>query len=135
MPDPRFLVPKGVGEHMRDNYHYSQGVQVGDMIYVTGQGGWDETFTIPDDVHEQIRGAFRNVATVLAEAGADWSNVIDITSYHVEGGEAVLGTMVEQLRQYCPDHQPLWTVVGVASLALPAMKVEITANAVMRGER
>lgn len=130
MAAPRFLVPAGVGEQMRDNYHYSQGVQVGDMIYVTGQGGWDQTFEIPDDVHEQIRRAFANIATVLAEAGASWENVIDITSYHVDLDQSVLPTMVEQLRSYCPSHQPLWTVIGVASLALPAMKVEITANAV-----
>ena len=129
MAAPRFLVPAGVGEQMRDNYHYSQGVQVGDMIYVTGQGGWDQTFEIPDDVHEQIRRAFANIATVLAEAGASWENVIDITSYHVDLDQSVLPTMVEQLRSYCPSHQPLWTVIGVASLALPAMKVEITANA------
>jgi enamine deaminase RidA (YjgF/YER057c/UK114 family) len=130
MAAPRFLVPAGVGEQMCDNYHYSQGVQVGDMIYVTGQGGWDQTFEIPDDVHEQIRRAFANIATVLAEAGASWENVIDITSYHVDLDQSVLPTMVEQLRSYCPSHQPLWTVIGVASLALPAMKVEITANAV-----
>ena len=129
MPTPRFLVPAGVGEQMRDNYHYSQGVQVGDMIYVTGQGGWDETFTISDDVAEQVRRAFANIANVLAEAEATWDQVIDITSYHVDFDESVLGTMVEQLRSYCPNHQPLWTVIGVASLALPAMKVEITANA------
>ena len=130
MAAPRFLVPAGVGEQMRDNYHYSQGVQVGDMISVTGQGGWDATFDIPDDVHEQIRRAFANIATVLAEAGASWENVIDITSYHVDLDGSVLPTMVEQLRSHCPSHQPLWTVIGVAALALPAMKVEITANAV-----
>jgi enamine deaminase RidA (YjgF/YER057c/UK114 family) len=130
MPAPRFLVPAGVGEQMRDNYHYSQGVQVGDMIYVTGQGGWDEAFDISADVHEQVRRAFANIANVLAEAGASWPNVIDITSYHVELDDSVLGTMVEELRSHCPNHQPLWTVIGVASLALPAMKVEITANAV-----
>jgi enamine deaminase RidA (YjgF/YER057c/UK114 family) len=129
MAQPRFLVPKGYGEFMRDNYHYSQGVQIGEMIYVTGQGGWDEEFQFADDVHAQIRQAFSNVGTVLAEADATWANVIDITSYHVELGEAVLGTMVEELRRYCPDHQPLWTVIGVAALALPAMKIEITANA------
>lgn len=129
----RFLVPQGVGEHMRDNYHYSQGVQVGDMIYVTGQGGWDERFELADDVHEQIRRAFANIANVLAEADATWQDVIDITSYHVELDEGVLGTMVEELRRHCPDHQPLWTVLGVPRLALPAMKVEITANAVKGG--
>jgi enamine deaminase RidA (YjgF/YER057c/UK114 family) len=130
MATPRFLVPAGVGEQMRDLYHYSQGVRVGDLIYVTGQGGWDGTFTLSDDVHEQIRRAFANVASVLAEADATWAQVIDITSYHVELNEALLGTMVEELRRHCPDHQPLWTVVGVPFLALPAMKVEITANAV-----
>lgn len=132
MATPRFLVPKGYGEFMRDNYHYSQGVQVGDLVFVTGQGGWDDAFDIPDDITEQIRNAFRNVETVLAEAGLTWADVIDITSYHLGIEESVLGTVVEELRRYCPDHQPLWTVVGVAALALPAMKVEITANAVAR---
>ena len=130
MARPRFLVPAGVGEHMRDNYHYSQGVQVGDRIIVTGQGGWDERFDIPDSVGDQIGNAFRNIETVLREADASWQDVIDITSYHVDLDEQVLGTMVETLRRYCPSHQPLWTVIGVASLALPQMKVEITANAV-----
>jgi enamine deaminase RidA (YjgF/YER057c/UK114 family) len=130
MTEPRWLVPKGVGEHMRDNYHYSQGVQVGSMIYVTGQGGWDSEFNIPDSVHDQIRNSFSNIANVLNEAGATWEQVIDITSYHVELDESVLGTMVEQLKERCPNHQPLWTVIGVAKLALPPMKVEISANAV-----
>jgi enamine deaminase RidA (YjgF/YER057c/UK114 family) len=126
---PRFLVPKGYGEFMRDTYHYSQGVRVGDLVLVTGQGGWDDDFQLADDVHAQIRQAFRNVATVLAEAELTWADVVDITSYHVELNEAVLGTMVEELRRYCPGHQPLWTVIGVAALALPTMKVEITAKA------
>jgi enamine deaminase RidA (YjgF/YER057c/UK114 family) len=130
MAEPRFLVPAGYGEYMRENYHYSQGVRVGDVIYVTGQGGWDEGFNFADSVHDQIRQAFKNVETVLAEADASWENVVDITSYHVGLDDSVLGTMVEQLKRYCPTHEPLWTVLGVVRLALPAMKVEITANAV-----
>lgn len=132
MAAPRFLVPKGYGEVMRDTYHYSQGVQVGDLVFITGQGGWGDNFEIPEDVGSQIRQAFRNVATVLAEANLGWGDVIDITSYHVGIEESVLETMVQELRSYCPDHQPLWTVIGVAALALPTMKVEITANAVAR---
>jgi enamine deaminase RidA (YjgF/YER057c/UK114 family) len=132
MTAPRFLVPKGYGEFMRDTYHYSQGVQVGDLVFVTGQGGWNAEFEIPDDVGVQIRHAFRNVETVLAEASLTWADVIDITTYHVGIDESVLATVVEELRSHCPDHQPLWTVIGVAALALPAMKVEITANAVAR---
>ena len=130
MANARYLVPKGYGEFMRDNYHYSQGVQIGDLIRITGQGPWDADFNFADSVHDQIRQAFRNVETVLAEAGATWENVVEIFSYHVELDDAVLGTMVEELRRYCPNHQPLWTVLGVASLALPPMKVEISAHAV-----
>jgi enamine deaminase RidA (YjgF/YER057c/UK114 family) len=132
MTAPRFLVPKGYGEFMRDTYHYSQGVQVGDLVFVTGQGGWNAEFEIPDDVGVQIRHAFRNVEIVLAEASLTWADVIDITTYHVGIDESVLATVVEELRSHCPDHQPLWTVIGVAGLALPTMKVEITANAVAR---
>jgi len=133
MTKPQFLVPAGVGEHMRDNFHYSQGVRIDNTIYVTGQGGYDESFQFVDSVHDQIRQAFSNVARVLAEADASWTDVIDITSYHVELDESVLGTMVECLRASCPDHQPLWTVIGVAKLALPPMKVEITAHALRGG--
>jgi enamine deaminase RidA (YjgF/YER057c/UK114 family) len=129
---PIFIVPKGVGEQMRDNYHYSQGVRVGDRIQVTGQGGWDETFAIPDDPLEQIRNSFKNIAGVLAEGGSSWDDVVEIISYHVgEIDESVLTVMVDELRKWCPSHQPLWTVLGVERLALPPMKAEIMANAVV----
>jgi enamine deaminase RidA (YjgF/YER057c/UK114 family) len=69
---------------------------------------------------------------VLAEGGSSWDYVVDVISYHVgEIDESVLGTMVEQLRTWCPSHQPLWTVLGVERLALPPMKAEIMANAVV----
>jgi len=40
-------------------------------------------------------------------------------------GEKTTEAMVRNLRKWCPDHKPIWTMVGVASLALEAMKVEI----------
>jgi enamine deaminase RidA (YjgF/YER057c/UK114 family) len=132
MPRPVFIVPKGVGEHMRDNYHYSQGVLVDNRLHVTGQGGWDEAFAIPEDPIQQIRNSFNNVAGVLAEGGSSWNDVVEIFSYHVgEIDDTVLATVVEELRKWCPSHQPLWTVLGVERLALPPMKVEITATAIL----
>jgi enamine deaminase RidA (YjgF/YER057c/UK114 family) len=132
MARPTYIVPKGVGEHMRDNYHYSQGVLVGDRLQVTGQGGWDEAFVIPEDPGQQIRNSFENIAGVLAEAGSSWNDVVEIVSYHVgDIDDGILGTVVEELRERCPSHQPLWTVLGVARLALPPMKVEISATAIL----
>ena len=117
---------------MRDKYHHSQGVRIGDTIRIAGQGGWDESLEIPDDPKSQIRNACESIARVLAEAGASWADVVEITSYHVgEIDEAVLGTLVEELRKSCPSHQPLWTVLGVERLAFPQMRIEITATALL----
>ena len=68
MNEPRFLVPKGT-EMMRDQYHFSQGVQVGSTIYLSGQGGFDESFQIAGEVGAQARQAFRSIARVLADQG------------------------------------------------------------------
>lgn len=39
--------------------------------------------------------------------------------------KAALGAMVRNLEKWCPEHQPLWTCVGVAALAEGGMGVEI----------
>ena len=64
-----------------------------------------------------------------------WKGVFRVNSYHAEFEkeevrEKVLGRLVENLKQYCPEHAPIWTCVGVAALGLPGMRVEIEAVAV-----
>lgn len=39
--------------------------------------------------------------------------------------DELAGHIVRNLRRYCPNHQPLLTVVGVQSLAFEGMHVEI----------
>lgn len=127
MADRRLLVPAGT-EIMRDQFHFSQGVQVGNTIYVSGQAGFNESFSISDDVGEQARQAFRNMARVLAEAGASLDDVVEITSYHLDMSQ--MTPVVNALREAFPNHQPAWTAVGVTGLAMPQMRVEIKAVAV-----
>jgi uncharacterized protein YcbX len=130
MGDRRFLVPPGT-EILRDQYHFSQGVQVGETIWVSGQGGFDAQFQISDDVGEQARQAFRNMERVLGEAGAGLDDVVELTSYHLD--MEPMPAVVAALREAFPRHQPAWTAVGVTRLALPQMKIEIKAVAVRRG--
>jgi enamine deaminase RidA (YjgF/YER057c/UK114 family) len=33
--------------------------------------------------------------------------------------------MTENFRRWMPDHQPLWTLLGVEKLGLPGMNIEI----------
>jgi len=127
--DRRFLVPAGT-EILRDQYHFSQGVEVGGTIWVSGQGGFDAGFQIPDDVGEQARQAFQNMERVLAEAGATMDDVVELTSYHLDMD--AMPAVVAAMREAFPRHQPAWTAVGVTGLALPQMKVEIKAVAVRR---
>jgi enamine deaminase RidA (YjgF/YER057c/UK114 family) len=129
MSDRTFLVPAGT-EILRDQYHFSQGVRVGDTIWVSGQGGFDERLRIGDTAEAQVRQAFRNIARVLAEAGASLDDVVEVASFHVDMGE--IGAVVTAAREAFPRHQPAWTAVGVAALAVPDMRLEIKATAVVR---
>ncbi len=127
--DRRFLVPPGT-ELLRDQFHFSQGVLVGNTIYVSGQGGFDEQFRISDDADQQARQALRNIERVLREAGASLDDVVELTSYHLDL-ERMPG-VVAALREAFPRHQPAWTAVGVTRLALAQMQIEIKAVAVRR---
>lgn len=48
-----------------------------------------------------------------------------INSYHVPLNNEALGAMVRNMRKWMPDHQPLWTTVGVSRLGEDDMRVEI----------
>lgn len=127
MAQRKLLVPPGT-EMMRDQYHFSQGVQVGDTVYVSGQGGWDAGFKLAATVAEQARQAFRNMERVLKAAGASLDDVVDVTSFHLDMDQ--MDAVVGVLKEVFPHHQPAWTAVGVTRLAMPAMLIEIKATAV-----
>ncbi len=90
-------------------------------------GGWDpQTSAIPSDTKAQIEQAFSNVDLTLRSAGgAGWSQVFRVNSYHLPLNDEALGVMVECYRKWMPDHQPIWTAIGVPQLGEKEMVVEI----------
>ncbi|SVB73941.1 uncharacterized protein METZ01_LOCUS226795, partial [marine metagenome] len=60
---------------------YSQGMQVGDLIFVSGQIPVDPgTGNIVDgDIEKQTAQVFRNIAAVLEESGSSLSKVVKTT--------------------------------------------------------
>ena len=58
---------------------FSQGVQVGNTLYLAGQVGMDDGGSVPEDLLSQMKLAYQNVASVLAEFGADMDNIVDET--------------------------------------------------------
>ena len=132
MTRPQFFVTPGYGERQLSGMHYSQAVRTGNRIETSGQGGWSDDWTFPASLADEIAQAFCNVERTLATAGAGWSHVVHVNSYHVGGfPRGVNETMVKLFRHYMPDHAPIWTALGVAALGDPAMRVEIRVTAVL----
>jgi enamine deaminase RidA (YjgF/YER057c/UK114 family) len=80
-------------------------VRVGDTLRLSGHTGETPDGAFPAEAESQIRQVFSNVAVTLAEAGASWSDVIEINSFHVgllNQAEAVLRIAAEFLEEPYP---------------------------------
>ncbi|RAL11868.1 RidA family protein [Aspergillus homomorphus CBS 101889] len=116
-----------VGKRNQQTFKYSQAVRIGDRIECSGQGGWDpQTGAFNREINAQIDQAFRNVELALKTAGGKgWEQVYRVNSYHVPINNEALEAMVRNFRVWMPDHEPLWTCVGVTRLGEDDMRVEI----------
>lgn len=101
---------------------YSQGLRVGDFVFVSGQGPIDpETGRIVGmTIEEQVRRTLENVKAILEAAGATMADVVKATVHLADIGDfprfnAVYG-------EYFPDPKPTRTTV---QSVLHDIKVEI----------
>jgi enamine deaminase RidA (YjgF/YER057c/UK114 family) len=125
----RLLVNPKETQPMYDSFHFSQANRVGDTIWVSGQVGVDDNLVPASTMAAQARLAFEGLKRTLAAAGASLSDVVELTTFHVDlRGELDQFTKVKD--EYIPRNYPAWTAVGVTQLALPQLRVEIRAVAV-----
>ena len=104
---------------------YSQGIQVGDMIYSAGQLAIDPKTgsLIEGGIGEQTRRVLDNLGAVLDAAGSSLEQVVKTTVFITD--MANFGAMNEVYKQYfSTDTPPARSTVQVAGLPLGAM-VEI----------
>ena len=124
---PGWTSPKG----------YANGVVAeGRQVFVAGQIGWDAQGVFhSDDLVEQAAQALRNVAAVLAEAGAGPQHVARLTWYILDKGEyrRRARELGQAYRDVMGRHYPAMTLVQVAALLEDRAKVEIEATAVVGG--
>ena len=84
------------------------------------------TEAFPQDFGQEVDQAFDNVEHTLQQAGGKgWSEVYKVRVYMTTLNEESAGNIIRNLRKFCPDHQPLLTVVEVKSLYVPDMHIEI----------
>ncbi|KIZ38651.1 MULTISPECIES: RidA family protein [Rhodopseudomonas] len=110
---------------------YSRAVVDGDFAFVSGTTGYDyTTMTLPADVTTQTRNCFKTIASVLTEAGFDLADVVRATYYITDpkDADAVFAVCGEHLAEI----RPAATILAVAGLYKPEMKIEIEVTAKRR---
>ena len=60
---------------------FAEGIQVGNILYLSGQVAIDGAGHTPDGVIEQTKLAYSNIQRVLTQFGAEMSNIVDETIY------------------------------------------------------
>jgi len=109
--------PKAVGP-------YSQAVVSGGVMYASGQIGLlaQEGKLIADDVESQAEQVTRNLTAVLAEAGAELSDILKVNIFLTDMAD--FPKVNEIYAAWLGAHRPARATVAVAALPLGA-KVEM----------
>lgn len=107
--------------------HYTDAVRFGDVLYVSGCGPLDGDMNLigGDDVAAQTRQVLVNLQRVLEAAGASFADILKVTVYLTDVNDREKINPVRQ--EFFGDARPASTLIGVAALAIPGMKVEIEA--------
>jgi enamine deaminase RidA (YjgF/YER057c/UK114 family) len=110
---------------------YSRAVIDGDFAFVSGTTGYDyATMTMPADVTSQTRNCFKTIEAALKDCGFAMADIVRATYYITDlaNADAVLAVCGEKLG----DIRPAATLLIVAGLYKPEMKVEIEITAKRR---
>jgi reactive intermediate/imine deaminase len=103
---------------------YSQAVQVGETVYLSGQIPLDPATMqlVSGDIHAEIRRVFDNLAAVATSAGGSLANAVKITVYLTD--MVLFAAVSEVMTSYFTAPYPARVTVGVAQLPRGA-RVEI----------
>ena len=111
--------------------HYTDAVKFGDLLFVSGCGPVDAEGNLigGEDVAEQTRQVLLNMQEILTAAGATFADIVKVIVYLTDVNDR---TKINPVRQeFFGDARPASTLIGISELAIPGMKVEIEAIAVL----
>jgi len=96
-------------------------------LNLSGQVGLKRDGTLPDDPVEQLEIALDNITKNLKAAGMEVRDIVKLTMYLV--GQIDNEKRREMITDWLNGHQPCMTLLYVAALANPKIKVELDATA------
>lgn len=152
MTSPKRIIPAAL-KGVYDNWHFAPAVSANGFIFCSGIIG-----TSPDgeppaddglagakattdeasnalnaliavrDPEAQFSTAFEALRAILRAAGVDMSDLVEITTYHVEISRH-METFMRVKDRYIHAPYPAWTAIGVSELIVPGGLLEIRAVA------
>jgi 2-iminobutanoate/2-iminopropanoate deaminase len=105
---------------------YSHGVEVDSpmrLVFGAGQTGVDTDGRIGEGIEEQSRLTWRNIEGVLAGAGMEISDIVQLTMLLVSREELPTARAVRE--EFLAGHRPASTLLFVAGLAHPDWVIEV----------
>ena len=108
---------------------YSQAIQVGNLVYTSGQIPIDPTTGafVEGGIKEQTRQSLSNVKAILEEAGLSMSNVVKTTVFMADMGD--FAEMNAVYAEFFTEPYPARSAVAVKTLPKGALvEIEVVAE-------
>lgn len=115
-----------------ENFGFSPAVRAGGLLFIAGQVGLRPDGSVPDDIESQTECAFQRTGEILRLSGLDFSDLVEVVSYHVDMPQNLPGFLTVK-KAHTVKPYPAWTMVGVSALARSTLKIEIRSVAALRG--
>lgn len=101
--------------------------RAGDFLFLSGILGYNKVCASAEpDPGKQIELAFHWADVALRASGSDWTEVMSVTSYHLDL-KGHMDTFVRMRKKYLPPYPlPAWTAVQVGAMYFPDEVYEMT---------
>ena len=103
--DPAFL-------KVQEAWGFADAVVAGDTIYLSGVVAGQRQ---GEDLDAAYARAFDAIGATLKRAGADWSDVVDMTSFHTDL-QSQMPAIVKAKSRYLPKPTIAWTAIEIGRL-------------------
>ncbi len=129
-------LPRAVNSHgseTRANSVYSQGVDAGDYLYVSGQGARKPDGSLPSSFGEQVQQALKNVEAIVTSAGLKKENVVYVQVYLED--TKPYAELQKAFANYFGGAQPARAVLGVARTLESPVAINAVAVRSLEGKK
>lgn len=105
----------------------SAALKVGELVFAGGriEPSARDAEAPSRDLHVEARRAFDALGDLMAMAGGDLGDVVDMITFHTDS--RAIGVVFDVGREYFQSDFPAWTPVGVSAHRMPGARVAISA--------